>query len=283
VQEVQEFVDCLLRVRLKGLKVASLDASEISFDPSEEVENPSEYSLDSEDMSSINRWIRRILECRIKMLRIDLDICGSSAGYLEMSNRLLVSRYLTRLELKGVWFVCRCLNLDGCPALEHLEINECQLLGLRKIMSLSLKRLVITSCDSNHCEKRIRICVPRLVSLLLDNTGSPAGEDARTPLLGRMPELVGAEVWIDSYLDECNCDDPVACYHVTRDGDTSDVDSDSDDREDGSADCAGQNTTKCVVLEGLAQARDLVLIANRPTVWYTQTYICLSSLLIIHY
>jgi hypothetical protein len=87
-----------------------------------------------------------------------------------------------------------------------------------------------------------------------------------------MPELVEAKFRINSYWDKCYCDDPMACYHITRDGDTSDIDSDSDDSEEGSGDYAGQNTTKCVVLEGLAQARDLVLIADRPTVQYTQTY-----------
>lgn len=86
-----------------------------------------------------------------------------------------------------------------------------------------------------------------------------------TPLLERMPELVEANFRINSYWDKCYCDDPMACYHITRDGDTSDIDSDSDDSEEGSGDYAGQNTTKCVVLEGLAQARDLVLIADRPT------------------
>jgi hypothetical protein len=81
-------------------------------------------------------------------------------------------------------------------------------------MSRSLRRLVITSCDSNYDEKRIQICVPRLVSLWLDNT----------------------EVRIDSHQDKCDCVDPIpmACYHVTRDGDTSDIDSDSDDHEEGS-------------------------------------------------
>jgi hypothetical protein len=36
VHEVREFVDRLLAVRLDGLKLASLEASEISFDPSKE-------------------------------------------------------------------------------------------------------------------------------------------------------------------------------------------------------------------------------------------------------
>jgi hypothetical protein len=54
---------------------------------------------------------------------------------------------------------------------------------VRKITSLSLKHLVITSCESNGARNRIQICVPRLVSLLwLGNIrchDSPAGENAR--------------------------------------------------------------------------------------------------------
>ena len=90
-----------------------------------------------------------------------------------------------------------------------------------------------------------------------------------------MPELVEATVRIDSYQDKCDCDDRMACYHVMRAGDTSDIEFDSDD-EEGSEDYAGQNTTKCVVLEGLAQAKDLVLIADHSTVHpdMSFTYMC---------
>jgi len=103
-------------------------------------------------------------------------------------------------------------------------------------------------------------------------------KDFRTPLLERMPELVGAKVRINSSLDDCHCEDPsMACYHVMRAGDTSAIEFDSDD-EEGSEDYAGQNTTKCVVLEGLAQAKDLVLIADHSTVHpdmsFTPVHIC---------
>jgi hypothetical protein len=126
--------------------------------------------------------------------------------------------------------------------------------------SLSLKRLVITSCESSGDRDRIRISVPRLVSLWLDDW------NIRTPVLERMPELVAAKVHIGSYLDHCSCIDPTACYHVMRAGDTSDIDFDRTENELDSGDYAGQNTTKCVVLEGLAQAKDLVLKANHSTV-----------------
>jgi len=105
--------------------------------------------------------------------------------------------------------------------------------------SLSLKRLIMRSCDSSEDQKRIQICVPRLVSLLLDGT-----REIRTPLLERMPELVGAKVKIGSSQDWCSCKDPMACYHVTRAGDTEDIIENSDEDEEGSGDYAGQNTTK---------------------------------------
>ena len=59
VQEVREFVDRLLRVRL--------DASEIRFDPFEDDECA---ILTWEDTSITNRWICRVLECQIQMLRV---------------------------------------------------------------------------------------------------------------------------------------------------------------------------------------------------------------------
>jgi hypothetical protein len=126
VQEVCEFVDRLLRVRCDGLELASLDASEIRFDPFVEVEDYEEASINDEDMSSIKRWIRRVLKCQIQTLRVDISARTSFDVYLQMSTtRLLDSRHLTRLELTGVLFICHWLNLDVCPASEHLEINEC--------------------------------------------------------------------------------------------------------------------------------------------------------------
>lgn len=256
----RQFVDRLLRVRLDGLEVASLEASEIRLDADEE------FGFNSDDMSSINRWIRRVLKCQIQKLRIDIDTHDNTDGCLEMSKMpLLISQHLTRLELTGVCFICSCVDLDGCPALEHLEINGCFLLGVRKITSQSLKRLVIISSDSIEDVKRIQICVPRLVSLWLDS------EDVRTPLLERMPELVRAKVRIDTHLDGCYCEDPMVCDYVMGTGDASNFGSDSDD-EEGSGDYAGQNTTKCVVLEGLAQAKDLELIASDRTV-HSNSYV----------
>jgi hypothetical protein len=122
-----QFVDRLLRVSHDGIEVACLDVSEIRFEALPFGPDP-ERILDDEDMTTINSWIHSVLECQIQMLRIDIDTGGCYEGYLQMSNMpLLVSRHLTRLELTGIWF-CRCINLDGCPALEDLEIEGCDML-----------------------------------------------------------------------------------------------------------------------------------------------------------
>jgi len=103
VEEVLKFVDRLLRVRLNGLDLASLDASEIRFEPYEPFGPDSELILDDEDMSSINSWIRRVLECQIQMLQIDIDTGGCYEGYMQMSNMpLLVSPHLARAHRRTV-------------------------------------------------------------------------------------------------------------------------------------------------------------------------------------
>ena len=87
MREVRGFVDRLLRVRLDGLELASLEASEINFDPSEEfVDVDDEPYLDDEDTSSLNRWIRRVLECQIQMLRVNICAQGYLDAYLQMGS-----------------------------------------------------------------------------------------------------------------------------------------------------------------------------------------------------
>ncbi|XP_066333510.1 F-box/LRR-repeat protein At1g55660-like [Miscanthus floridulus] len=142
VREVRGFVDRLLRVRLDGLELASLEASEINLDPSEEFN--SSTSMTSPTSTTRTR---------------PASTDGSAACWKNVKSRC-----------SGLTYVCS-------------RINECCLAAVRKITSLSLKRLVITSCDSNEDQKRIRICVPRLVSLWLDHNSvrpdSPVGENAR--------------------------------------------------------------------------------------------------------
>jgi hypothetical protein len=211
VQGVREFVDRLLRLRLNGLECVSLDECEIMIGMHD----------DHDTRCTVNRWIHHSLKCQVQALRV---LNERQVPHL-MSDRPLISQHLTRLELSGLWFECINLNLDGCPVLEHLEINECYLAGVRKIMSPSLKRLVITECDSNKGHLSFKISAPCLVSLWLE-----VGK-FRAPLLESMPELVEAHVRIDSYWW----------------------------RKMG------------WVLEGLAQAKDLVLLAQHSMVHLTLT------------
>lgn len=165
--------------------------------------------------------------------------------YFRISNRSLVSQHLTSLNLSGVWFRCKYLDFSGCPALEHLEIHHSSMLWVSKMTSPSVKHLAMTYivCSQDY---RFRICVPRLVSLRLEDIFD------RYPVLESMPELEVAYVEIDaSYVDICHCDDPMGCEHVMGDdhSSASEVDSDTEDE------------SECVFLEGLSQAEDLELRA----------------------
>ncbi|XP_039778148.1 F-box/FBD/LRR-repeat protein At3g51530-like [Panicum virgatum] len=165
VEELREFVDGLLRVRLAGLECAPLDACEIILDPVQGYDGAT-----------------------IKELWVDMGGHMDLALYLQMSGSSIVSRHLTSLELRGVWICGEKLDFSGSPALEDLEISDCNLYDVEKISSPSLERLLITTCEFSH-----------------DDSGNEEG----------------------------NSDDSA--------------------------------TTKCVLLEGLAQAKDLEMMASRST------------------
>jgi hypothetical protein len=199
VDEVGEFVDHLLRIRLDGLKLAPLDACEIEFFVGGDDERSRhDVCLDAEGTSRVNSWIRRVLKCQVQSLRVDIlrnIVVDGPENFFEMSERSLVSRYLVRLEiLGGVRFLRfkgdeRRLNLSGCPALEHLEMSHSCVPDV--VTSPSLKHLVITACCANRFG--VYICAPRLVSLWLE------GLIGWTPLLlESMPDLVRARVEIGS-------------------------------------------------------------------------------------
>ncbi|RLM69175.1 hypothetical protein C2845_PM17G02990 [Panicum miliaceum] len=100
VLELREFVDGLLRVRLDNLKRAPLDACKIMFDP---IKVDDDDYFDLEDTSSVNSWIRHVLKCQVKVLRVDMGNHMDLELYLYMSESPLVSRHLTRLELRGIY------------------------------------------------------------------------------------------------------------------------------------------------------------------------------------
>ncbi|CAL4994591.1 unnamed protein product [Urochloa decumbens] len=135
VHEVRKFVDGLLRARLDGLQLAPFHSCDIVLEPIEDYE---EHIVKSRSYGSVDRGFY-----------LDLDL------YLRMSKAPLVSLHLTRLELLGVMFMCRRLNFSRCPALEHLEISGCCLLYVEKMASPSVKRLVITCCETTQSQSDI--------------------------------------------------------------------------------------------------------------------------------
>ncbi|KAG2560914.1 hypothetical protein PVAP13_8KG398603, partial [Panicum virgatum] len=221
VEELREFVDGLLRVRLAGLECAPLDACEIILDPVQGYDGATTSTAGSAVCSNVKS--------------------RSSGSTWVMSGSSIVSRHLTSLELRGVWICGEKLDFSGSPALEDLEISDCNLYDVEKISSPSLERLLITTCEFSHdgWNYGVRICAPRLISLCLEDLFK-----CRTPLLESMPDLVGAYVNIGSDEDQCSCDDPMGCYHVMRPSHISD---------------SGNE-------EGLAQAKDLEMMASRSTV-----------------
>jgi hypothetical protein len=208
--------------------MAPIEACEIMLNwGDDDVESDDGYGSDDVDMEiarTVRSWIRRALQCQVQSLRVDIQ--QERYSYIPMRNRPLVSRHLTRLELSGLWFHTgsSCLNLSGCPALEHLEITYRDLEDLIKVTSPSVKRLVIAHC-SYYCEfDRLQICFPHLVSLWLEHFYD------KTLVLESMPQLAVAYVSIDHYRYKLH------------------------------------DIPKCMILQGLAEAKHLVLLPDDKTV-----------------
>ncbi|TVU16815.1 hypothetical protein EJB05_36970, partial [Eragrostis curvula] len=106
----------------------------------------------------------------------------------------LVAQRLTRLELHGVQLNSTTMDFSSCPAMDHLELIDCGLTNVKKIVSESVKHLSIISCFDDSCyeRSRVRVCVPKLISLRL-------GEIDRTPILDSMPLLVEAFVRVNDW------------------------------------------------------------------------------------
>jgi hypothetical protein len=236
VKAAREFVDHLLLLRCGS----PLDTCELSL---------AEFN-DDDDISRLNLWIRHILTCRVRVLRLDILSHGSC---VEFDGLTLISDHLKRLQLSNIEFDDKLLDFSCCPALEVLEIDDCDLSYADKISSQSLKCLSI-SRDCNFAENsRGRIYAPNLHSLRLEIGNQ------RTPVLEGMPSLVEASVTLcDSNCDCCdtsdfgNCgdDECFACYEVD------------------------EGTNNCVLLQGLSEARNLLLISDAEIVCLDFSFIC---------
>ncbi|KAG2556506.1 hypothetical protein PVAP13_8NG081000 [Panicum virgatum] len=196
---------------------------------------------DNDDMCKIHLWIRHVLLCRVRVLSLDIRFnmdCWRTRFY--MDDLPLVSQHLKRLELSALHLNQSFVDFSSCPALEVIQIKECDILDLDRISSRSLKSLSITGYCGFNEDHRIHVYAPNLVSLWLEVFYG------RVPFLDRMPSLVEAVVRIDGM-------DGDFCHHA-----------DSGDCED--KDCPGcygvDGDTGCVLLQSLSEAQSLVLISD---------------------
>uniref|UniRef100_A0A0E0IZD5 F-box domain-containing protein n=1 Tax=Oryza nivara TaxID=4536 RepID=A0A0E0IZD5_ORYNI len=225
VKDHQEFLDHLLVLR----DSAPMETCVLRF---------SEHSKELiEDAARLNFWFKHALLRKVRFLQLENWEFYDPVPIDELP---LVSRHLTRLQLYGISLNNSFLNFSSCPALEHLLFEFC-FFECAKISSNSVKRLSITCCSFNAT---LRVCVdvPSLVSLLLDEF------DNRAPVLERMPSLVDAFVRIFFYTkDFCSESNSGDCSH------------------EGCESCYGIKDNKCVLLEGLSNAKTLVLINKQKS------------------
>jgi len=187
VEEIKEFVDHLLRLRIRG--GTPLDTCDFRFHLDENKDF---------DMSRIVLWIRIALQCKVRVLQF-IFVGDNYQDILPQDDHpFFISQYLKKLELQGFddnVVPSRLLDFSCCPNLEDLEIVDCYLGGALLISSQSLKCLTIEDCFFGYDDCRMPICAPNLVSLWLEV------RDGRTPSLQRMPTLLTAFIKIHSYDD----------------------------------------------------------------------------------
>ncbi|TVU16830.1 hypothetical protein EJB05_36985, partial [Eragrostis curvula] len=198
-------------------------------------------------LSRVDHWFRHAVGCNVQVLKLHMV----TNSFHELDDPPLVSLNLTRLELFGVVLQNSFLNFSGCPNLERLEFESCNLEwgSTSPVLFQSLKHLRITDCglalgvdlDSRGC-----ISAPNLVSLVLEKFFGD------TPLFKSMPSLMEASVTLDT------CEDRCELWHANY----WDCNSESCDT---SAKTPGGNNNS-VLLEGLSKAKSLLLISE-PTVY----------------
>ncbi|KAL6660493.1 hypothetical protein ACP70R_001528 [Stipagrostis hirtigluma subsp. patula] len=219
-EEIRDFVDSLLLLR----ESSPLETLELRL------------SGTTIDMPRVRLWIRYAVQRKVQELR--LKLFETLTARFRQDDPPLISRHLTRLELRGLVFNDEFLNFSGCPSLQHLQIHLCSFIQAERILSPSLKHLIITrGCFGRS--SRTRIHTPNLVSLHLRL------HIGRTPVLERMPSLASAAVTISRRCTDC----------CSRAG--------NGDCDDGSCEgCNMQEDNRCVLLQGLSEAKTLRLTAH---------------------
>ncbi|XP_006663283.1 MEIOTIC F-BOX protein MOF-like [Oryza brachyantha] len=224
VKENQGFLDHLLLLR----DSAPLDTCVLMF-------REGNKNMEDEDVARMNLWFRHALLRKARFLQLHVLYGKNDRWLVPIDDLPLVSRHLTRLHLYGIRLNDSFLNFSSCPALEHLVFRLCAF-ECAKISSNSVKLLSITNCTFSET-LRVRIDTPSLVSLRLDDLSD------RTPVLERMPSLVDAFVRIVDYTND-----------VCSDSDTGDCD------REGCVPCYGIKDNNSVLLQGLSEAKTMVLI-----------------------
>ncbi|TVU26450.1 hypothetical protein EJB05_28997, partial [Eragrostis curvula] len=262
---IQKFVRHLFLLRLHELTESPLDLCEIIF-----------HEFDDENIAFIKIWIKWAIMCKIQTFHLDLF----REHMISHDDKPLISSHLTKIQLSGLMLSESFADFSRCSVLQDLQIVRCDLSEVRKLMSPSLKFLVITECTSAQ-NSRLRICVPHLVSLHLDEPSMD-----RIPLLESMPELVEAYVQTYWNMDSCSSFEPMDCNHIM--GSSSFSDSDTDDDEVSSSYDADRDIVNSV-LGSLSQATNLTLLSGdtmyifgRDLRW-CPTFMKLKSLLLNDY
>ncbi|KAL6658269.1 hypothetical protein ACP70R_003855 [Stipagrostis hirtigluma subsp. patula] len=240
VDKLRQFVNHLLLLRKRD---SSLDTCELRFSGCKD-HSLREIQWDKDHQLCVNLWIRHVLDCQIRMLRLETDDPYPFA--FQLDNLPLVSHHLTRLALVGVWLTNSFCNFSNFPNLEQLEIGNSAFHCVRKILSRSLKRLSITNyCFFDHGFPTV-IGAPNLVSLRLD-------VHFRTvPVRGSMPSL--KEAFVRNAMEDCDDQDCFSCHSCV-------MDSDEDDYNNGDDNDININNMR-LLLEGLSKADNLTLMSD---------------------
>ncbi|KAL6868153.1 hypothetical protein ACP4OV_014998 [Aristida adscensionis] len=229
VDDLREFVEHLLRLR-GGSLLGTVELQIGDFGG-------------HNDVPHVNRWFRHAIMSEVRALKLHVHKNRYIDPWLELQDLPLISRHLTRLELRGIRCHASFLNFSTCPSLEHLEFEYCDLSCAKKISSESIKGLsIIDSAFGN--DSCLQICAPDLVSLHLDGLWD------NTPILESMPALEEAFVRITEQCDDC-------CYKLL------DASRDCNCESCVNSDNIGDGGDICVLLQGLSEAKSLVLI-SRP-------------------
>ena len=191
-----------------------------------------------DDVSHVNLWFQHVVMCKVHVLSLSMFVRSLDEPCLQLDNLSLISQHLRRLELAGVQVHNSFLNFTNCPSLDHLKLMDCELSSVNKIVSESLKHLIIIFSVGSS-DSRINIYTPNVASLRLEHF------EGRTPILEGMPSLLEASVKIaGGCRDRCTN----ANYFWTCDCESCD-----------SSDSTANGNINCVLLRGLSEAKSLAL------------------------